>query len=493
VTPELASSQGYVYAYFPKEVGAVEIRPLSSGSTVKLRPREETGGRAYGAWLPPGEYRISRWNAYDWGDAPSFRVEAGRVTDLGSLVPFNIGGYEEVVLPLHVAENAHAVDDVLKQYGSLLKSTDPIVWAPASVPKPFRLTQGPTGLGLIADLLMAHDRKVNKPSTIAQLKSASSTDEFLRLFRGIAPPLSRHPAEDAEANFYFGADLGQIRIRHPDGSWGGVGMDTLHGISSVAYVDGVLYAGSDNGVLRSSADGGHSWRDIKAFGEDEAIVDLEHEDTTWIVTTAHQVLSRIGMTPDNLTVYVSQQGSLESLEKSRDLPLEKRPLGWFGATAQLVHGSFFINNHDALYRYDVASGQWKTITPPSAISTQHVDPTTGIVSVLQSKGMFSKVFVSDDKGDTWKQIKRPPYTVTDVQFDSLAKGYAIRAAAGAFTVTWEIYDYDPGSSDWVQASSAPPLCEPMRASPSIPVFCIASDSSILSSRGKDWNVEFSAQ
>ncbi len=494
VTPELVSSHGYVLVYFPKGLGLLEVRPAGGGSTVKLRPRDGADGRAYGAWLPPGEYHLSNWNSYLWGDYASFRVEAGRITDLGSLVPFNIGGYQEVVLPLRVEENAGAVDEALKQYGPLLKSKEPILWTPVSVPRPIQLMQPPTGLGLVADLLEAHDRKVNKPSTIAQLKSATSAEVFLRLFRDVTKPLYVHPAQDPNGNFYFGADLGQIRVRHADGSWSGIGIDTLHSISAVAYVDGVLYAGSDNGVLRSSADGGKSWRDIKSFGEDEAIIDIEHEDTTWIVATAHQVLLGTGgTTADGMTVYLSQQGGPGTLEKSREFPLEKKLLAWFGAMGQLVHGSYYINTHDALYRYDLASRQWKTITPPSTISGHHVDPTTDVVSVFFSKGMFSKVFVSIDKGDTWKQVKRPPYAIADVQFDTPTKGYAIRADSGAFKVTWEIYSYDPGTGDWVQGVSAPALCVPQRVAVSIPVYCIASDGSILGNRGKDWDVEFSAQ
>ncbi len=494
VTPEQAAGKGYVFIYFPKRLGVLEVRPVSGGSTVKLRQREGAGGRAFGAWLAPGEYRLSNWDTYPWGDYASFRVEAGRVTDLGSLMPYNIGGYQEVVLPLRAAENAHVVDEVFKQYGSLLTSTDPITWTPTSVPQPIQLTQGYTGLGLIADMLMAHDRKVNKPSTIAQLKGATSTEEFLHLARSVTAPLYIHPAQDPGGNFYFGADLGQIRIRHADGNWSGIGMDTLHSLSAVAYVDGVLYAGSDDGVLRSSADGGQTWHDVRSFGKDQAIIDIEHEDTTWIVTTAHQLLTDNGaVRPDEMTVYTTQQGGLDALEKSREFLLEKKLLGWVGAMGQLVHGSYFISTHDGLYRYDLAPRQWKTVTPPSNITTFHVDPATGVVSTLLSKGAFSKVFISSDKGDSWKGVKRPPYLIADVQFDNPTKGYAIRAESGAFKVTWEIYTYDASADDWIQESKAPPLCVPQRVSASLPVYCIASDGSILSKRGNDWNVEFSAQ
>ncbi|PMQ03057.1 hypothetical protein DyAD56_20255 [Dyella sp. AD56] len=493
---ELAATRGYVYVYFPKDIGTIEVRPVDGGPNRKLAPRTDEGGKAYGAWLTPGDYRISKWNSYDWGDYPTFKVEAGRVTDLGSLVPVNIGGYELVVLPVRDAEDAHAIDGALQQYASALTSLDPIRWNPPSPPKPIDLQLKVTpGLGLIPSLVMAHDRKVNKPSTVAALKNATSNEEFLRLARSIARPMYSHPAEDGQGNIYFGADLGQIRVRHEDGTWSGLSVDTLHSVSGVAFVEGSLYAGSDNGVLRSSDDSGKHWSDIRTFGDDQAIIDIEHEGNAWIVATAHQVLQPSGVVAaDQIVVYVSPQGGLEKLEKSREFPLEKQmPGSWGGAMGQLVHGAYFINTHKGLYRYDLAGQQWKTISPPTNVSTHHVDPATGTVSVLLNKGALSKVFVSEDKGGSWKEMKRPPFVTADVQFDNPGMGYAIRAEPGAFKVTWEIYTYSRGAPDWAKQVDAPFQCIPMRASASMPIICILSDGSILSQREQDWYVEFSAQ
>ncbi|WP_445145246.1 hypothetical protein [Dyella sp. Tek66A03] len=493
----MAATNGYVYVNFPKGTGggALKVQAVNGGSKQMLLPRSDADQKAYGLWLPPGDYRIAQWDSYGWGDYPTFKVEAGRVTDLGSLAPINIGGYQLVILPVRAAENAHDIDGVLREYASLLKSQDPIVWQPSVPPTPIQMTQGFSGLGIIADLLTTYDRKVNKTSVIAQLKAAKTNEEFLRLARGVTPPITDRGVTDAAGNLYFGADFGQVRIRHPDGSWDGVGIDTLHGITAVAYVDQTLVAGSDNGVLRESTDGGHSWRDIRSFGADEAIVDIEQEGKKWVVTTAHQVplpLSRKGT--DRLSVYVAQQGGLEALNKAREFPLDaKNMLGWMGADGQLVQGAYYVNTFNELYRLNLDSLQWKAITPPTTISSHHVDPASGVISVLWSKGIFSKVFVSVDHGDTWKRVKRPPYAIFDVQFDDTKNAYALRMAAGAFKGTWEIYTYNAQIDDWTQVSDAPFQCKPMRVSQSVPVFCISSDGSILSQREKDWNVEFSAQ
>ncbi len=311
----------------------------------------------------------------------------------------------------------------------------------------------------------------------------------------MTPPLYDEPAIDAASNLYFGADLGQIRVRHADGTWGSIGIDTLHAISAVECSGSTMFAGSDDGVLRRSDDGGTTWSIVKSLDSDEAIIDIDHEGLTWVITTTRQLpLPGGGHTTDQMSVYVAHHDDLGDLAISRQFPLDaKKMLGWFGARGQLVQGAYYINTFFDLYRLDLSSMQWKTITPPTTISSHHVDPKTGLLSAFMSKGIFTKVFVSQDRGETWKRVGRPPYIVYDIQFDSADNGYASRWNMSAFSGVWEIYSYDKGIDDWKKVSEAPFNCRPLRVTEDIPILCIASDNSIFSQRGGKWDVEFSAQ
>ncbi|MEH6416688.1 hypothetical protein [Pseudomonas sp. CGJS7] len=506
VPAQLAATHGYVYVNFPKGSGT---RPGTTGSlsvvSTATGAREETldarsdpGDKAFGRWLPAGQYRLARWSGQQWGEYPGFEVQAGRVTDLGSLVPIQIGGYELVVLPLRPTENAHDIDAALNQFGPVLKSAEPLRWQPSTPPKPFKQLYPSTGLGLIADLLSAHDRKVNKPSVIGRLKAAQSSEEFLQLARSVTPPLADEPAEAADGTLYFGADLGQIRVRRADAQWSGIGIDTLRKISAVERVGETLLAGSDDSILRRSDDQGATWTVLKSFGATEAVIDIDRQAPHWLITTGRQVPAlQAGLPPslDRITVYVASNEDLSDLHALREFPVDIRKTlgGWPGPMPQSWNGSYFLGFIKELHRLDLQSMQWKTVSPPSAFNSFRIDAKTGTVTVLVSAGAFSKIFVSSDRGDSWKKVGRPPYVITDVQFDSADIGYATRWNMNAFSGVWELYTFDPKIDDWHKRSEAPFNCKPWRVSPRIPLLCVASDGSVLSQHEQEWTVEASAQ
>ena len=493
---KLAPTHGYAYVFFPKgTAGALTVKSQKDGREYTLAIRNDPGMKAYGLWLPEGKYTVSRWGQYSWGEYPEFEVQAGRITDMGGLMPVNIGGYEIVVLPMNHAETAREIDMAINEISIHLKSREPIQWRPATPPKPIKLTQPLSGLGLVADLLLAHDRKVNKPSFVTQLKSATTNEEFFKINKAVTPPMYVEAAVDNASDLYFGADLGQMRVRHADGTWGNIGIDTLHTISAVEFSDNALYAGSDNGHLRVSKDSGANWALLKSFGEDEAIIDIDYEAGVWVVATARQIVSANGVaTSDRISVYVSKHDDFSDIVKSRDFVLtQKNFIGWFGAHGQLAKGAYYISTMLELNRLDLRTEEWKAITPPANVSKFHIDTESGILSSVLSKGMFSKIFISNDQGDTWKQVGRPPYIIMDVAFDNSEKGYASRWNMNAFSGDWEIYSYDKSLDDWKKTSEAPFNCRPLRVSPKFPLLCITNGASIFSQQGSDWAVEFSAQ
>lgn len=525
VAAELAPTHGYVYVSFPKGGGEpITVAPVAGGKDWVIdTPAAATSlpaANAFAKWLPAGRYKIRSWRAnewprripmvpdklpFAWPDGPEFDVQAGRVTFLGDLVPVNVGGYQFVVVPLSHPEHAGSLTEAIKPIATVLKDTTPVPYSMPSVSAAITIRET-TGLGLIVDLMLDYDRKINKPSTQEALMAAKEPNEFLRLLRGITPPLQDEPARLDDGTLFFPADVGQLRKRTPDGQWSSVGMDTLRQILAVEYATDRLVAGSDDGRLRVSHDGGMTWAELKALGRLESIIDIDHASGVWVVTTTEKfddpdaprgngfVAAAAGTPSLRMRVYVGHNQDLADLALSKEFTVTpKDQAGWLGARGQLVGGRYYVMAGTALQRLDLAGAQWKTITPGPRVSSHRVDPTTGVVTALWSQGAFSKVHISSDHGDTWTQIGRPPYAISDVQMDSTDRGWASRWNMNAFSGVWETYTFVPAKNDWDKSGEAPFNCRMMRIAPDLPVLCFAPDLGVLGLHDGKWEVEFSAR
>lgn len=510
VPAQLAPTHGYVYVAFPKGGGdALTVSPLAGGKDLLIDTVAPVtslpAANAFAKWLPAGRYRVKAWGAYAWSDGPEFDVQAGRPTDLGELMPVNVGGYQFVVVPVRHPEHAGSLAAALAPIAGVLKDPTPLRYMIASVSAPITIHQKSTGMGLIADLLVARDRKINKPSTQKALIAARDPDAFLHLLRGITPPLQDEPARLADGTLFFPADLGQLRKRTPDGEWSSLGIDTLRQVLAVESANDRLVAGSDDGHLRASRDGGATWTALKSLGRLESIIDIDHADGTWVVTSTEKfedpnaprgsglIAAAKGTPSVRLRVYVGHGEDLADLAVAKTFTLApKDQVGWLGAHGQLVDGRYYLLAGTGLQRLDLATGQWSAITPGPRISSHRVDPSTGVVSGLWSQGAFSKLYVSSNHGDTWTQIGRPPYVIHDVQMDGVDRGWASRWNINSFGGTWETYTFVPAKNDWDRSGEAPFNCRLMRIAADIPVLCFAPDASILGLHDGKWEAEFSA-
>lgn len=506
---QLAATHGYVHVAFPKGGAQVlTVEPVGKGRPQRLDTSAAAvavgNAQAFGKWLPAGRYRVAQWGLLNWKEGPEFEVQAGRVTDLGDLAAFDVGGYATVLVPLAHAEHAGGLQAATQPFASLLKDPAPITAGITQVQPPINTNQGSTGLGLVADLLMAYDRKVNKPSTREALKKAQDPAEFVRLARAVTVPLQDEPARLSDGTLLFPADLGQLRKRTPAGEWSSVGIDTLRQILSVEAVEGRVLSGSDDGRVRESRDGGATWTELKAFARNEAVVDIDHAGGTWVLTTTQTfddpnaerggglIAAAKGTPSIRMRVYTGKGADLGDLAVSKEFVIApKDQIGWLGARGQLVDGQYYVMAGNGLQRLDLPSGQWSTITPGERISSHRVDVASGVITALWSQGAFSKVYVSSDKGTNWAAIGRPPYIIFDVQMDGLDKGWASRLNMGAFSSNWETYAYSPATKDWARSGEAPFQCKLMRVSPDYPTFCITPDASVLAMREGKWEVEFS--
>lgn len=505
----LAPTHGYVYVEYPKGGwDSLSARPMDGGKPVAIDMQLDVprfaDAKAFGKWLPSGKYQLGSWDPLQkWTDGPVFEVQAGRVTDLGGFVPVNIGGYQVVLVPVRHSEDRDDLALATKGFQDVLSDPEPIEASPSSVSTPITIGEASSGLGLIVDLLVAHDRKVNKPSTLEQLKATKDPAEFLRIERSVVPPLQDEPAVAADGALYFPANLGQLRRRSADGEWANVGIDTLRQVLAVEYDDGRLLAGSDDGLVRASDDGGATWTLLKSFGPREQVLDIDHAEGHWIVATLERyddktspqgfwVAAPLGTLAARVRIYAGHARDLSDLAVSGEFTSPpKEQAGWLGARGQLVGGRYYIVVPPQVQRLDVSTGTWKQISPGPRTSSIRVDPQTGMMAALWSQGGFSKVYVSTDQGDSWTRIGRPPYVIYDVQMDAPDRGWASRWNMGAFGGDWETYRFAPEKNDWVVTGKAPFNCQPMRI-PEGPVFCVATDASIFGLHEGKWEVEFSA-
>ncbi|MGO1073347.1 hypothetical protein [Lysobacter sp. CA199] len=512
VPADLAPTHGYVYLAYPRGAGqAIAIVESSAGGKsirvdTPAAAAPVTDASAVGQWLPAGHYRIAQWGPTKSPGGSEFDVQTGRVTDLGSVVPVKVGGYQYVVVPVVDPDHAVGVAAAIQPIAAWLKDPAPLAAPLPTVSSAIDLPGQSHDLGLIAELLLQHERKVNKPPSLDALKAEKRPAEFLRLYRQTVQPSQDEPARLADGTLLFPADLGQIRKRSPDGQWSSVGMDTVRQIFAVEAVDGRWLAGSDDGRLSESRDNGATWAELKRLGSQQTVLDIDHADGAWVVATTEKfddpraargsglLAAPKGTTSMRLRVYVARDPSLADLVVSKEFVLApKDQIGWLGARGQLVDGAYYIATGNALQRLDVADGRWTAITPGPRISSLRANPDSGVLTAMWSQGAFSKVYISSDRGATWTQIGRPPYVIYDVQMDSADRGWASRWNMNAFSGVWETYTYVPAKKDWDQSGEAPFNCRLLRVAADVPVLCMAPDSSILGLKDGKWGVEYSAR
>jgi hypothetical protein len=506
-----AASQGYVYVDFPKQIGdstyiypnnpryvprELMIRKVDDRKEYTLHDRKDPDSNGYGAWVPPGEYVISHWDNHKWGEYPSLRVETGRVTNLGRFIPISIGNFQFVMLPLRLTEGSDPVQNVLNELKGKLQDPAVIDWAPDVPPKPMSLSESTASpLGIIADLLEQYTLHVNKPPLNKQLLDARSIPEFLALAKSGVPPLNDRPAVDDRSNLYFGAALGQIRVRSPERAWSTLDTGTVEQILSVAWINNTLLAGSRAGLITASSDRGAHWVKLRSVAATEAVVSLNRVRSRWVIVTIHPT-GKWNDPPsaDSLTVYTGEKDDLSDLAVAQHLTFSDNDTLARWRADSYVSGQFlYVAACPKVLRLNLDTMEWKTITPSGTVHGLSVS-SNGTLTTYSAMGMFSKVFVSSDHGDTWRKPAAPPYEIKDVYFDDSNSGRAVRWHSGAFSGTLEELTYDKSGDRWSKTAEAPAGCVKwLHDAAHRTGLCITRGNSILSQDGSTWRAEFGAE
>jgi hypothetical protein len=515
---ERAATHGYLRATLPQWEFAAEFRVTSiqgkKKETFVPDLKERAGLASWGGWIAAGEYQITGILGADGKPYAPIVIRAGELTDLGMLLRVPVGGYEYMLVPLDTADSERDAEQARATLAPLLKSQDFIRWRPTELPQTARFTEKNTGLGLIADLLIAHDRKVNKPPLGKSLKETRDLQGFLALAKSTMPPRAEEAGVDSEGNLYYGADLGQIRVRDTAGNWSHRDTGTYLEISAVEASGQALVAGNLRGQLLASADGGASWRLAHALDPGLAVLDIDRAGSRWFVLAAPFIdmpapLGFVAAPPgtprgwnlrDKLLIYSGTSDDFSDLALLKEVTMA--PLWgahWRGAcdpvAGHVVGGTYLVNTIPGIQRLDLATMTWSMATDPGhRIDTVRLSADGSIMTVKRQQGAFSKISTSTDLGNSWTPQSRPPYIIYDAAFETADSGEATRWNMNAFGVVLEFYRYDPKVKDWRKAYESPAGCVQMlRDANFAQRFCLTSGGSVLARKDDAWVAEFALE
>lgn len=495
-----AAAEGYIYVQLPRtdpvSPPRLSVESTTSHKEFELEPR--IGGRPneYGAWVPAGNYVPSLWRRFQWGEYPGFEVQAGRVTDLGTLVPVQIGGSRFVIVPVRVPEEQDHVKDVVKAYASKLSEPQPIVWSPGVVSRAIQVGEDDPPAGLIIGILSEIVRSTNEPPLNERLRKVANSAEFIALAKSGVPPLTPIPAVDGDGNLYFGAALGQVRVRASDGRWHSSDTGTLETITAVSVQGDTLYAGSLNGGLFVSRDRANSWSRLPSIDSKRDVRVIDRVGSQWFVVATHPALADgKWYSANKVSVYGSDGATPEGLRLIAEADIDAgQAYGiWSGPATGVQSGTYFVNLMNKLVGINLSTLERTTVKIPTIASGLAVSTDGSVMSIFFRKGIFSNLFVSRDGGANWNKLAAPPYIIEDVYFRNPRDGVAIRSNGGVMTATLEVLAYLPDKNDWQKQYEAPVGCVRLLWDAAMqPSFCVLGGGSILHYANGRWQGEFAA-
>jgi hypothetical protein len=416
-----------------------------------------------GAWLPEGDYTLKAWDGRRVLDGPSFHVQAGKATDLGALVQVDVGNYLGSVAHLHNPVSDAAARTAL----AALKAPDGVEampWAPGDAPLKLEAagyTTSPLG-GIVVGIMTDINKNRNARPLSERLGSAPSSTTLLEAAMSSALPVMLRPARDTSGNLYFGAELGQVRMRHAGGEWTTLDTGSLHPVTAFAVAGDALVAGLDNGELRVSRDQGAHWEEAKRLEcGGGRVTDVEFSGTHWAATAINGFEMVDERYPrffwhTRVCAYASDDADITHLLERKSVNVDR--FKSVGAGSQLTRDAYFTVIAPDLMKLDLATMTWSKVAVPDQVTNFSLNEATHTVATSRAQGMFSSMYLSTDDGASWKKIDRPPYAVMALTFASPTEGYALRAKSRTFSVQWIAYGYNAALDKWTETKVLPDEC-----------------------------------
>jgi hypothetical protein len=460
-----------------------DVRELKTGKEYKLKDLYDGGHNAtFVASLPPGDYQAERMRVGDavwqslaeYGTAEfdaggwRFKVEAGRMTNLGTLLflqPYTPlvnpaanagGGYRSRM----VFSWVHTPDETLPQRSAYLFHPDDY---PAVLSKSLGWTTVPANAQ--ASLLPRYKRL-----TLALAGGAAASD----------------------GGMLFGEHYGQIGWRHPDGRWTWEDTGTLESILFAAdAADGTRYAAAEGSVLLRREKSGE-WRRIP--------VALEDATPRILHAYADGSLLTIWAQLDRFTALRYRPGADPEWTPVWELPAPKgkiaKTIGYCNAvfTSRAIAFStetagLFKVKTKALAVLDLSTDQWS-----------HSDPDIdGPVSIMPDGSLFSmtggqsnQIFkVAKVSTQPWEVRSTGTNTLRQPQFRTADEGYTISSYAYWSNVPSMLFRTSDGGRSWQQVVQLPSGTNWFRVLPGQEMLIATEEGKFYSSRdnGQRWRLE----
>ncbi|ANH67634.1 hypothetical protein [Mitsuaria sp. 7] len=496
---QLRATHGFVRITIPQldQFPAFQLKQEGTGVTFALTPQEGAGPRSFGRWIPAGAYRIEDMKQADGQPFPSMRVEAGRLLDLGALTFLQLGNYELLDLVMPHPEAEQDLEITMRQLAPHLSSMEPLRWSQTTVPAARRpRTDMVPGGGLIQALIVNAIEDANRPPLKERLRQAATPSQAFAIATETVPPATDEPAIGPGGERYYGADLGQVRVRRPDGRWTHLDTGSLQAITAVAASGLRIVAGTVQGDLRVSEDGGKTWTLAPARFPGQAVADIDRVGGRWFVLTTTE-------TRDLNFVPFIQRWRLSVLDGERldnARPLRDQAMKYTSAVigGNRVRGvapndgsAYYVNGFDTIIKVDPATlAVSRLAVPIDLVGRLNVGQDQRTLSAYVSGGMFSKLVLSTDGGATWTPRPAPPYPGVDVFVDDQGTVRATRWDVGAFKSRLELQQLAADGHQWKPGPKIPEDCLRMLTDGSgAPSTCVMNSGRLLTYRSDKWVAE----
>lgn len=479
VVPEnpakLATTHGFVFVQLP--LGFQRANPgkilsltpavVRAGSEVNylMQPRFlPTGVAALGMWLPAGQYKIEEWKGRWVQGYPTITVRAGHLTDMGQLVPIQIGNKEVVVLPFrnHEVEAGRAA--MIAAYPDALSPSKVIEWTVPDVPTTAAQQADGMRKGEVLEALVSvYKSEKDDSPMIRKMVAADTRDKLLQLSKASMPPRTDAPAADAQGRLFYGADLGMIRVRTPAGEWSAIDTGTLQSVTALALHGTTLVAGYGNGRVRVGKIDGGDWREVAALEWNEQVADIDYVGGRWLVATRRRDAVRENGTPgrmNRISVYAARSDDFTDLAAIHNLPITAAEYRQFETIrGEVYRDSYYLLATPYFLRLNTADMTWDELQAPRQVREMHVSPSTEMLTLSGFDGFVTYlVQVSNDRGATWRTLTPPRVVGLDAYFENPQEGRATRIDRFVADKTFKTLAYLPAKNDWLTITRTPEEC-----------------------------------
>ena len=503
-----AQTEGFVVVRFASNGGHIyellRVEELETGKGGGLRnpavqalelANRGLSSAVHTGWLPAGEYRLKRFetagSTYTASGRlsleelfPPFQVEAGVITDLGTLIEQPVGGAISTVVQWNGpdAYNDELYEGLRSAAGGLAGS--PIRWD-GTIGWKYQetiATHSAPG-GLISAIAEHVVRGPNELMLKEQWSQTASPAELVTLIKQATIALTR-PAFDADDNAYFGSNLGQVLRRSKNGMWTNLDTRTLDEIGGVVVDGARLYASTVHGVLLTSTDAGAAWTvsPTRLPGRVTSMARLPSGDLLVATAGTADLDAAIFRGPDLQTL---------SAEPWKRLEIGSRVKRFRNRRAMLaVSGERLIAwvHYNKSFVYDTRVDTWADTKTDADLGELLVNDAAGLV---YSAGPFKNALLTADDGRTWKTT-RFSETPVAVGFRDASNGIAV-VVEGGVMVSGEYFAETTadGGATWTRVGAPPSGCMFGRyLPPTDEMVCMGRDGGIQTTKnGVDWTIE----